>query len=203
MLLDKSLTFIIPPHYSLNLLKISVHYILEVIINRSGYFLKNWFFDYIYKHICVFTGLNNSLSPLFYLISWLTVFALETKSAAQGTLRNGVLFVFLLHENSMKTIKCLLAIKIDFFSEIQKKRAFIIYFINLFMLVVLLIAPMFLNLHAERTLSKKQNVFYTDESKIRKLKLLKFGALVYIDWICPSFILIWVYGFISSYRALS
>lgn len=49
------------------------------------------------------------------------------------------------------------------------------------MLVVLLIAPMFLNLHAERTLSKKQNVFYTDESKIRKLKLLKFGALVYID----------------------
>lgn len=52
----------------------------------------------------------------------MTVFALEIKSiASQGTLRNGVLFVFLLHENSMKTVKFLLSIKIDFFSEIQKK----------------------------------------------------------------------------------
>lgn len=84
------------------------------------YFLKNWFFNHIYKHICVFTSLNNSLSPLFYLIYWLTVFALEIKStAAQGTLGNCVLFAFLLHENSMKNIKFLLAIKIDFFSEIQ------------------------------------------------------------------------------------
>lgn len=47
--------------------------------------------------------------------------------------------------------------------------------------MVLLIAPMFLNPRVERNLSKKQKVFYTDELKVRNLKLLKFGALVYID----------------------
>lgn len=102
--------------------KISVQHILEVIINTIDYFLRNWFFNYMYKYICVFTGLNNGLSPLFYLIYWLTVFALEIKStAAQGTLRNCELLVFLLHENFMKTIQFLLAIKIYFCSEIQKK----------------------------------------------------------------------------------
>lgn len=44
-----------------------------------------------------------------------------------------------------------------------------------------MIAPMVLNPRVERTLSKKQNLFYTNEPNIRKLKLLKFGALVYID----------------------
>lgn len=59
---------------------------------------------------------------MFYLIYRLTVFALEIKStAAQGTLTNCVLFVFLLRENSIKTIQFPLAIKIYFCSEIQKK----------------------------------------------------------------------------------
>jgi len=42
-------------------------------------------------------------------------------TAAQGTLRNFSPFVLLLYENSMKNTKFLLTIKMDFFSEVQKK----------------------------------------------------------------------------------